>query len=180
VTVAHLEPHKNQENVIRALAALAGRHPRLRYELVGKGPDQERLERLARSLGVGDRVAFLGSLPHEAALGELARCHLHVMPSIHDAFGVAHVEAMAAGLPAIGGEGTGAEDIAAAGEGMTLVPPGNVTALARAIERLVADDAGRERLGEAARRTAAEHFSWSRNADETLALYEEVIKSRMK
>jgi glycosyltransferase involved in cell wall biosynthesis len=180
VTVAHLEPHKNQENVIRALAALAGRHPRLRYELVGKGPDQERLERLARSLGVGDRVAFLGSLPHEAALGELARCHLHVMPSIHDAFGVAHVEAMAAGLPAIGGEGTGAEDIAAAGEGMTLVPPGDVTALARAIERLVADDAGRERLGEAARRTAAEHFSWSRNADETLALYEEVIKSRMK
>jgi glycosyltransferase involved in cell wall biosynthesis len=174
VTVAQLEQHKNQSNVIRALAALAGRHPRLRYELIGKGPDREKLERLARSLGVADRVAFLGALPHEAALGELGRCHVHVMPSIHDAFGVAHVEAMAAGLPAIGGEGTGAEDIAAAGEGITLVPPGDVTALARAIERLVADEAERHRLGEGGRRTAAEHFSWSHNAEATLALYHEV------
>jgi teichuronic acid biosynthesis glycosyltransferase TuaC len=178
VTVAHLEQHKNQSNVIRALAALAGRHPRLRYELIGKGPDREKLERLARSLGVVDRVAFLGALPHEGALGELGRCHVHVMPSIHDAFGVAHVEAMAAGLPAIGGEGTGAEDIAAAGEGMTLVPPGDVTALARAIERLLADGAERERLGDAARRTAAEHFSWSRNTDDTLALYQELTTSK--
>jgi glycosyltransferase involved in cell wall biosynthesis len=176
VTVAHLESHKNQASVIRALAALAGRHPRLRYELIGKGPDRETLEQLARSLGVADRVAFRGAMPHDAALAELARCHVHVMPSIHDAFGVAHVEAMAAGLPTIGGEGTGAEDIASAGEGMVLVPPGDVTALARAIERLVADDAERDRLGEAARRTAADHFSWSRNADQTLALYEELTK----
>lgn len=174
VTVAHLEQHKNQSNVIRAVAALAGRHPRLRYALIGKGPDRAELEQLARALGVGDRVSFLGPMPHDAALAELARCHMHVMPSIHDAFGVAHVEAMAAGLPAIGGERTGAEDIAAAGEGMTLVPPGDVSALVRTIERLVADDAERERLGEAARRTATEHFSWSRNADQTLALYEEV------
>jgi glycosyltransferase involved in cell wall biosynthesis len=63
---------------------------------------------------------------------------------------------------------------------MTLVPPGDVTAIARAIERLVVDEAGRERLGEAARRTAAERFSWSRNADETLALYEEVARAKTK
>jgi teichuronic acid biosynthesis glycosyltransferase TuaC len=175
VTVAHLESHKNQTSVIRALAALAPRHARLRYELIGKGPDREHLEELARSLGVGDRVSFRGAMPHDAALAELARCHVHVMPSIHDAFGVAHVEAMAAGLPAIGGEGTGAEDIAAAGEGMVLVPPGDLTALARAIERLIADEAERDRLSEAARHTAGAHFSWSRNADETLALYEEIV-----
>lgn len=177
VTVAHLEPHKNQAAVIRALAALAGRHPRLRYELIGKGPDRERLAKLARSLGVAERVSFCGAMAHDAALAELARCHVHVMPSIHDAFGVAHVEAMAAGLPAIGGEGTGAEDIASAGEGMILVPPGDVTALARVIERLVADEAERDRLGGAARHTAAEHFSWARNADETVALYRELVGS---
>ncbi len=171
VTVAHLEPHKNQRSVIRALAALAGRHPTLRYELIGKGPDGAELGDLARSLGVGDRVHFLGALPHEEALRELARCHVHVMPSIHDAFGVAHVEAMAAGLPAIGGEGTGAEDIAAAGPGMLLVPPGDANALTRAIDRLVR---GEPELGEAARHTVAEHFSWDRNVAETLAVYREV------
>ena len=174
VTVAHLEPHKNQANVIRAVAALAGRHRRLRYELIGKGPDRKELEALARSLGVADRVIFRGPMPHEAALAELARCHVHVMPSLHDAFGVAHIEAMAAGLPAIGGEGTGAEDVAAAGEGMLLVPAGDVTSLARAIERLVGDPGELERLGEAALRTAAEHFSWGRNADATASLYREL------
>jgi len=172
VTIAHLEPHKNQRSVIRALAALAERRPRLRYELIGTGPNRGELEALARSLGVADRVHFLGALPHEAALAELARCNVHVMPSIHDAFGVAHVEAMAAGLPTIGGEGTGAEDIAAAGPGMVLVPPGDVTALARAIDRLLNEE---RELGEDARRTAAEHFSWERNADETAALYREVV-----
>jgi glycosyltransferase involved in cell wall biosynthesis len=175
VTVAHLEPHKNQASVIRALAALAGRYPRLRYELIGKGPDREALEELARSLGVADRVSFRGAMAHDTALAELGRCHVHVMPSIHDAFGVAHVEAMAAGLPTIGGQGTGAEDIAGAGEGMVLVPPGDLAALARTIERLLADEPERNRLGEAARQTAAEHFSWSRNADETLALYRELV-----
>jgi teichuronic acid biosynthesis glycosyltransferase TuaC len=180
VTVAHLEPHKNQASVIRALAALAGRHPRLRYELIGKGPDRENLEELAGSLGVASRVSFRGPLSHDAALAELGRCHVHVMPSIHDAFGVAHVEAMAAGLPAIGGEGTGAEDIARAGEGMVLVPPGDLTALARAIERLVADESERSRLGQAARRTAAEHFSWAANADETVALYREILTARTR
>jgi glycogen(starch) synthase len=102
------------------------------------------------------------------------------MPSIHDAFGVAHVGAMAAGLPAIGGEGTGAEDVAAAGEGMTLVPPGDVNALARAIEALVSDSGERDRRGEAARRTASTHFSWERNVDETLALYRELTAGRIR
>ena len=108
-----------------ALATLAGRHPQLRYRLIGDGPDRARLERLAGSLGVADRVTFEGRMPHEQALAELARCHLHVMPSLHDAFGVAHIEAMAAGLVAIAGAGTGAADIAEAGEGIVLVPSGD-------------------------------------------------------
>jgi glycosyltransferase involved in cell wall biosynthesis len=116
-------------------------------------------------------VDFRGALAHDEAMAELARCHLHVMPSVHDAFGVAHVEAMAAGLPAIGGEGTGAEDIAAAGEGMVLVPAGDLASLTRAIDRFAGDDAERARLGEAARSTASERFSWARNGDATVALY---------
>ena len=176
VTVAHLEPHKNQAAVIRALAALQHRHPDLRYELIGKGPDRESLEQLAARLGVGDRVEFVGPLSHAAALERMARGHVHVMPSVHDAFGVAHVEAMAAGLPAIGGAGTGAEDIAAAGEGMILVPAGDDAALARAIDGLVSDTAERDRLGAAARRTVAEHFSWEQNGERTAAVYRQVAE----
>jgi glycosyltransferase involved in cell wall biosynthesis len=171
VTVAHLEPHKNQAAVIRAMAALREREPALRYLLVGKGPDRGDLERLAQRLGVSDRVEFAGPLPHAEALARMARGWAHVMPSVHDAFGVAHVEAMAAGLPAIGGTGTGAEDIAAAGEGMTLVPAADDAALARAIERIVGDRRERDRLGDAARDTVARHFSWQQNGERTAAVY---------
>jgi teichuronic acid biosynthesis glycosyltransferase TuaC len=176
VTVAHLEAHKNQQAVIRALAALKERHLGLGYLLIGKGPDRASLEELATSLGVADRVSFAGALVHERAMSELARCHLHVMPSLHDAFGVAHIEAMAAGVPTIGGAGTGAEDIAAAGEGMTLVPPGDLNGLVRAIDALLSDEAERARLGEAARRTVAERFSWEKNGAETANLYRALVR----
>jgi teichuronic acid biosynthesis glycosyltransferase TuaC len=175
VTLAHLEPHKSQADVIRALAALRGRHPAVRYVLVGKGPDRPALEALARSLGVSDRVVFKGALPHSEALAELARCHVHAMPSRHDAFGVAHLEAMAAGVPTIAGAGTGAEDIARAGEGILLVRPGDVSALVRAIDRLLSDPGERRRLGEAGRRTVAEHFSWQRCGQATAAAYREAM-----
>jgi teichuronic acid biosynthesis glycosyltransferase TuaC len=175
VTLGHLERHKNQEAVIRAVAALRDRHPDLDYVLVGKGPDRSALERLAASLGVADRVSFAGALNHEGAMAELARCHVHVMPSLHDAFGVAHVEAMAAALPSIGGASTGAEDIAAAGDGLLLVPPGDQAALVRTIDRLLNDEPARVALGEAARRTVAEHFTWARNGAETAALYRRII-----
>ena len=176
VTVAHLEPHKNQAAVIRAVAALQSRHPGLNYELVGKGPDRAALEQLAARLGVSDRVSFAGPLDHGAALERMARGWVHVMPSVHDAFGVAHVEAMAAGLPAIGGAGTGAEDIAAAGDGMVLVPSGDGATLARAIDRLLGDPAARDSLGAAARRTVAEHFTWERNGARTAAVYRRVAE----
>jgi glycosyltransferase involved in cell wall biosynthesis len=174
VTVANLEPHKSQEDVIRALAVLRAHHPRLRYVLVGKGPQRAHLEEVARSLGVADRLRFTGALPQEQARAEVARGHVHVMPSRHDGFGAAHVEAMAAGVPTIAGAGTGSEDIARAGEGALLVRAGDVGGLVEVLDRLLADPAERERLGEAARRTAQAHFSWERNGRETLALYRQL------
>jgi teichuronic acid biosynthesis glycosyltransferase TuaC len=175
VTLAHLEPHKSQADVIRALSALRGPQPALRYVLVGQGPDRQGLQELARSLGVADRVHFTGALPHEDALEELARCHIHVMPSRRDAFGVAHLEAMAAGIPTIAGAGTGAEDIAEAGEGALLVRPGDVSELVRILDHLLREPEERRRLGEAARRTVAEHFSWRRCGRETADAYREAI-----
>jgi glycosyltransferase involved in cell wall biosynthesis len=83
---------------------------------------------------------------------------------------------MAAGLPTIGGAGTGAEDIAAAGDGMVLVPSGDEGTLARAIDRLVSDPRERDRLGAAARRTVAAHFTWDRNGERTAAVYRQIAE----
>jgi glycosyltransferase involved in cell wall biosynthesis len=92
---------------------------------------------------------------------------------------VAFVEAMAAGLPAIGSRGEGGpEDIAAAGEGMVLVAPDDPGALAAVIERLSSDPAELARLGAAARQTVATNFTWERCGVETLAAYRAALEAR--
>ncbi len=140
VTVGHLVARKRHADVLRALAVLAPRHPTLRYAIVGDGPERAALEGLAARLGVAERVDFHGQLPHEQAV-ELARgCTLFVMPSTEEAFGVAYVEAMAGGVPAIGCRGEpGPEEIAAAGDGLVLVPPGDIERLTQRIDELLSD-----------------------------------------
>lgn len=177
VTVAHLVGRKRQGDVIRALWLLRDRHPHLRYLVVGDGPERGTLERLAADLELADRVEFAGQRPHDEAV---ALCHgadLFVMPSIDEAFGVAYVEAMAGGVPAIASLGEpGPGEIAQVGDGLALVPPGDVEALAGQIDALIADRAALGRLGRRARQTVERAFTWQRCGEATVAAYEEALR----
>ena len=173
-TLGHVIPRKRHVDVLRALP------PNVHWVVIGDGPELERLRSMA-----DERATFLGQLPHDQAMRELARCHVMALPSEDEAFGVAYVEALARGLPAIGcaGEG-GPEEIAALGGGMLLVPPRDPHALYFAIERALADaiagalsDRARWRdLSAAARRTAAEHFTLERCGRLTVDAYREALR----
>jgi teichuronic acid biosynthesis glycosyltransferase TuaC len=172
VTVAHLVARKRHADVLRALAVLSARHPTLRYVIVGDGPERVALEGLAARLGVAERVEFCGQLPPAAALERARRCTLFAMPSTDEAFGVAYIEAMAGGLPAIGCRGEpGPEEIAAAGDGFVLVPPGDIERLSQRIDELVSDPQRLREAGRRARATVAEHFTWERCGVQTAAAY---------
>jgi teichuronic acid biosynthesis glycosyltransferase TuaC len=178
VTVGHLVARKRHADVLRALAVLASRHPTLRYEIVGDGPERVALEGLAARLGVGERVGFHGQLPNERASALARECTLFAMPSTEEAFGVAYIEAMAGGVPAIGCRGEpGPEEIAAAGDGFVLVPPGDVERLTQRIDELLSDP---HRLREAslrARETVAAHFTWQLCGEQTVAAYEHAVRA---
>jgi glycosyltransferase involved in cell wall biosynthesis len=176
VTVAHLIARKRHADVVRALAVLAEKHPALRYAIVGEGPERIALEGLASRLGVSDRVDFHGQLTPARAVELARRCTLFVMPSTEEAFGVAYVEAMAAGVPAIGCRGEpGPEEIAAAGDGLVLVPPGDVERLSQRIDELLCDPQRLRQAGQRARETVAAHFTWERCGEQTLAAYEHAL-----
>ena len=161
-TLGHVIPRKRHEEVLRALP------DGVRWVVIGDGPELDRLREVAR----GRDVTFLGELPPERALDELARCHAMALPSVDEAFGVAYVEALARGVPAIGSAGEGGpEEIAALGGGMLLVPPGDTAALRAAIERALADP----ELPGQARATAAEHFTWERCGRATVGAYEAAL-----
>ena len=177
MTVGHLVARKRHADVIRAVWLLREAHPDLRYLVIGDGPERAPLERLAGELGVADRVDFAGQLPHEQALEAARAAHVFVMPSIDEAFGVAYVEAMAAALPAIAARGeAGPQEIVAAGDGLRLVPPADVEALAAELDSLLAEPAYVQELGARARDTVMRAFTWEICGRATVTAYEDALR----
>jgi len=157
------------------MALARERIPGLRYVVVGDGPERSRLEALTERLGLSEAVEFTGRLDPGEALRVLASTHLMAMPSSDEAFGVAYVEAMTAGVPAIGIAGeAGPEEIAALGEGLIRVPPRDQEALAEAMVRTL-EPAEHARLSAAARATARAHFSWEACGVATVEAYAEAL-----
>ena len=177
-TLGHVIERKRHSDVLRALRLVRDSIPEVRWTVIGDGPALPGLRAMAQDLGLVDRVRFTGQLPPPRAADELARCHLMVMPSVDEAFGVAYVEALACGVPAIGSRGEGGpEEIAAAGGGMVLVPPADVEELAAAIVGCLSDAERLRRLSAAARTTAAAHFSWEACGRATVAAYRDALES---
>jgi teichuronic acid biosynthesis glycosyltransferase TuaC len=177
VTVANLVARKRHADVLRAMWVLRDSHPELRWEIVGDGPEREPLERLATELGLRPRVRFHGRLAHDEALRVTRRASVFVLPSLDEAFGVGYVEAMAAGVPAIGCRGeSGPEEIAAAGGGIRLVPPADPEAVAGELRAILDEPPYRTELGAAARATVEQAFTWEACGTATVAAYEEALR----
>lgn len=172
VTVGHLVDRKRHADVIEALTRLPAR---VRYRIIGDGPERAALTALTAERGLSERVQFTGQLDHAAALRHARQGWVYVMPSTEEAFGVAYIEAMAAGIPAIGAAGEpGPAEIAAAGGGIELVPPRDPDALAERITALLDDPARLAAAAAAARATVESEFTWEACGQRTLEAYRAV------
>ena len=176
-TVGHLVARKRHADVLRALWLLRDSHPDLRWVVAGDGPERPALERLASELALGGRVKLLGQLPPAEARAAAQNATVFALPSVDEAFGVAYIEAMAAGVPAIGCRGeAGPEEIAAGGPGIRLVAPGDPEGLAAELRALLDDAAWRRELGDGARATVQRGFTWEACGRATVAAYEEALR----
>lgn len=110
VVLGRLSPHKRVDLVIRALAALQPARPALHLDVVGKGPDRERLEALVRDLGVDKHVTFHGFVSEEEKAALLGRARLHLCASDVEGWGQAVVEAASYGVPTIARDVPGLRD----------------------------------------------------------------------
>jgi phosphatidyl-myo-inositol dimannoside synthase len=136
--------------------------PGLRLVVAGDGDDRPRLEGIAGSLGLAERVLFTGFVS-EATLAELYRCAaVFAMPSRGEGFGLVYLEAMRAGKPCVAAHDGSAPEIVLDGETGLLVDPGSPEAIARALERLSAEPDFARRLGEAGRRREREVYTVER------------------
>jgi N-acetyl-alpha-D-glucosaminyl L-malate synthase BshA len=141
--------------------------------LVGDGPDRSQAEMLAATLGIQERVHFLGKQDSVTELLPLA--DLMLMPSELESFGLAALEAMACRVPAIATRVGGVPELIEDGVTGCLLPVGDVDAMAQAAIRLLRDDAKLERMRAAARQTAQDRFCASRIIPLYEKYYEQVL-----
>lgn len=117
------------------------------------------LEDLIRKEGLDDRCAISGFIPHDEALAAMRAADVFLIPSYSEGFPNSLIEAMACGTPAIATPVGAVPEIMEHEHGGLIVPPGDVEALAAAIERLANDPALRKRLGEEAREIVRQRFT---------------------
>jgi glycosyltransferase involved in cell wall biosynthesis len=156
VAVGTLAPRKNQRYLLRVLAEARRRGRRYTLDVIGDGPDKQRLIEEAQSLGVADQVRFLGSQPDAACqLGSYrALAHAAVMES----FGIVLIEAMAAGRPIIAAPRGGVAEVFTDGVEGLYWPLDDPVEAAAKLGRLLDDDAAYARYSRAAVRRFETYF----------------------
>jgi phosphatidylinositol alpha-1,6-mannosyltransferase len=165
LSVGRLVARKGFDTVIAAMPAILRKFPSARYEIVGDGPFRAALEAQARELGVQENVTFHGAVDDEQMAQAYARAWCFALPvrAVGDdveGFGLVYLEAALAGIPALGGLNSGAEDAIASGETGLLVDGTSTEDVCQALLSLIEDPARAAALGARGRERALREFTW--------------------
>jgi D-inositol-3-phosphate glycosyltransferase len=181
--VGRLERLKGGDVAIKALALLADRdHEDVRRIVLGEDvrdgdeSEKERLKAVASSLGVRDRVDFLGSVAHHELPYFYAAADVVVMPSYSESFGLVALEAQACGRPVVASGVSGLRSVVRDEVSGYLIDRHDPAIYAARIGRLLADPELAQQMGWRGR-LLAQRFSWTRTADRLEELLENVIES---
>jgi glycosyltransferase involved in cell wall biosynthesis len=170
--IGRLSKEKGHERLVAAATRLLAARPegKLRFVIVGEGPERSRLRSLARPLG--DRLIFAGF--HADTWPFYCAASAFVLPSYTEGSPMVLLEAMQAGLPIVATRVGGIPEMVVDGETAVLVGAGDTEALFRGLLALAGDGALRARLATAAR-TAVSLFSIPRYSDRLVKIYEHVL-----
>ncbi|MBI4132367.1 MAG: glycosyltransferase family 4 protein [Candidatus Sungbacteria bacterium] len=175
ITVSRLVPKNGVDILIRAVAQIRKSVPDVYCHILGSGPERPRLEELARRLGVGPAVTFLGSVPYADLPRYLAAADVFVRPARSEGMGNAFVEALAAGLPIVGTPVEGILDIIEDGRTGLFARVDDPADVAEKTLRLLRDVPLSRRIADAGRAMVRERFSW----DAIAAGYKEAFRDAM-
>jgi glycosyltransferase involved in cell wall biosynthesis len=176
--LGNIEPRKGLDTLVAGLTRVA--EP-WHLTVVGRATDQgyrDRVAERATAAGCADRVSFTGRLPDTELAAVLRRGHVLAIPSRYEGFGIAYLEGMAFGLPAIATTAGGAAQIVTDGETGLLIAPEDPAAVADAVTTLAADRDELARMGRAARRRYEAHPDWAATADRVRSFVADLAGTR--
>lgn len=172
--VARLEEVKDHETFLLAAREILEKRQDVRFYIIGDGSLRDSLRQRAKALGIAENVRFTGFVQEIERLE--AALDIAVITSKQEALCLSLLESMIAGIPAVGTDSGGVAEVIRDGENGYLVPVGDFHALAMRLEELLAEDAKRLKMGEAAAKRAAEHFSAEQMTRKIEKLYLEAKK----
>ncbi len=156
VYVGRLGPEKNLTFLIRAFAGVAAAFPHARLLLVGDGPERDNLEDRVAQSGLEGKVFFAGMVEYAELPRYLAACDAFVTASVTEVHPLSLIEALAAGLPAMGVDGPGVADTIVDGVNGYLAPH-DLAAYTAKLARMVGEGETRRRMSEEARRSSEQY-----------------------
>ena len=185
LTVARLVEKKGIAVALHAIAQLRDMQTDVQYDVIGDGPLRAELESLCETLGLADRVRFLGAVPNAHVLRAMGEADLFVLPSVTAANGdeegtpTVLLEAAYARLPVLATQHAGIPDIVADGESGVLVQEGDPDALADGLRTLITERQRWAAMGEAGRRLVIERGHLTADVAARLeSLYLELVPER--
>jgi glycosyltransferase involved in cell wall biosynthesis len=168
LTCARLDPQKGYEVLLEAATAL----PDVAFAFAGDGPERATLEARSASLGLADRVQFLGFRADIPRL--LDACDVFALPSLYEGSSLAVLEAMAARRPVVSSDIGGTNELITHGRSGMLVRPGDAAALADVIAHLLAEPGLRAHLTQCAAERVEREFTPAAMADAVQRIYDDL------
>jgi len=174
--VGRLVPEKGLVYLLRAMRMVVEERGDARLVLVGDGPLRTELMSLADRLGLGGRVDFVGPVGRGEVAELLSKSSVFVFPSLREGLPFSVLEAMACGLPVVGSDIPGVNDVVRHEENGFLVPPRDSKALAENILALLDDDEIRRRFGVEARKAIVNNYGWDTVLKKIEKIYNETTE----
>jgi glycosyltransferase involved in cell wall biosynthesis len=175
VTASRLIKRKNPNLLISAFAKVLKVVPDAKLVIAGSGREQDNLSRQVKGLNIANSVFMVGGLAREQVAQLMAAADVFVLPSKMESFGLALLEASAAGVPVVCSNAGGVPEVFQDGFNALLYPPGDDIAMAKAIIRLIQDRELAKTISANAVVTSR-RFTWEIAAERTLRVYEEVLQ----
>jgi glycosyltransferase involved in cell wall biosynthesis len=175
VWVGRFVPEKGVEYLIKSARSVANSIRNIKFLMIGYGPQKGRALNLAQHYGLCQRnIDFVGRLDRAAIASVLRKATLFVFPSLTEGMPVALMEAMSSGVPTVGFDVPGVNDLVVDGENGFLVPPRDSKSFANAIISLVEDGRKRKRMSKSSREVIVRGYSWEKVLKEIDKVYNEI------
>jgi len=173
-TISRLIHQKGVHVLLQAFAACAKKHPTISLVVVGDGPERSNLENLAKDLSLSSRVHFWGYRPDVHKI--LPQFDIFTLPSFGEGFGLVLLEAMACSKAVVATDVMSIPEIVQQGKSGLLVPTQDVSALAKALDKLIVNPELRDQLGKAGFQRLQREFTVERMVRKTVEVYQEASR----